>query len=98
VIHVSFLLYFLPTFVSSKRIARPYTTVAYQHNVTFIVCGYGRGFDGNLKLNLKLSYDRQSAIQSLGLPSGAHDQIFVSFLTIASFVLWGALSDERKGL
>jgi hypothetical protein len=31
----------------------------------------------------------------VGLPSGAHDQIFVFCLTIAGFLPWGALSDER---
>jgi hypothetical protein len=33
-----------------------------------------------------------------GLPSGAHDQIFVFFLTIAGFLMCGTLSDERTGL
>jgi hypothetical protein len=32
------------------------------------------------------------------LPSGAQVQIFVLCLTIAGFLLWGALSDERMGL
>jgi hypothetical protein len=32
------------------------------------------------------------------LPSGAHDQIFVFCLTIAGFLMWGTLSDERIGL
>jgi hypothetical protein len=32
------------------------------------------------------------------LPSGAHDQIFVFCLTVAGFLMWGALSDERMGL
>jgi hypothetical protein len=30
-------------------------------------------------------------------PSGAHDQIFISF-TVTVLFLWGALSDERTGL
>jgi hypothetical protein len=34
----------------------------------------------------------------IGLPSGAHDQIFVSCMKIASFFIWGTLSDERMGL
>jgi hypothetical protein len=34
----------------------------------------------------------------VGLPSGAHDQIFVFFLTIAGFLMWDTLSDERMGL
>jgi hypothetical protein len=33
-----------------------------------------------------------------GLPSGAHDQVFVFYLTIAGFLMWGTLSDERMGL
>jgi hypothetical protein len=51
-----------------------------------------------LKLKLKLNYDRQSVCLGVGLPSGAHDQIFVFCLTIAGFLLWGVLSDERIGL
>jgi hypothetical protein len=34
----------------------------------------------------------------VGLPSGAHDQIFVFFLTIAGLYMWGTLSDERMDL
>jgi hypothetical protein len=34
----------------------------------------------------------------VGLPSGAYDQILVFFLTIAGFLIWDALSDERMGL
>jgi hypothetical protein len=34
----------------------------------------------------------------VGLPSGAPDQIFVFCLTIAGFLMRGALSDERMGL
>jgi hypothetical protein len=34
----------------------------------------------------------------VGLPAGAHDQIFVFCLTITGFLLWVALSDERMGL
>jgi hypothetical protein len=34
----------------------------------------------------------------VGLPSGAHDQIFVFCLTDAGFLLWGTLSDKRRGL
>jgi hypothetical protein len=29
------------------------------------------------------------------LPSRAHDQMFVPWLTTAGFLMWGALSDER---
>jgi hypothetical protein len=38
----------------------------------------------------------QPAFLVIGLPSGAHYQIFVFCLTIAGFLLWGALSDERR--
>jgi hypothetical protein len=31
-------------------------------------------------------------------PSGAYDQIFISVLTVASLLMWGALSDKRTGL
>jgi hypothetical protein len=31
-------------------------------------------------------------------PSGAHDQIFAFCLTVAGFLMWRALSDERMGL
>jgi hypothetical protein len=34
----------------------------------------------------------------IGPPSGVHDLIFVFWLTVASFLLWGALSDERMCL
>jgi hypothetical protein len=34
----------------------------------------------------------------VGLPSGAHDQIFVLCLTIAGSLLWVTFSDERMGL
>jgi hypothetical protein len=38
------------------------------------------------------------ATVGVGIPSGAHDQIFVFCLRIAVILLWGALSDERMGL
>jgi hypothetical protein len=31
-------------------------------------------------------------------PSGAYDHIFISVLTVASLLMWGALSDKRTGL
>jgi hypothetical protein len=40
----------------------------------------------------------RSVCLGVGLPSGAHDQIFVFCLTIAGFLPWGDLSDERTGL
>jgi hypothetical protein len=36
--------------------------------------------------------------RSVGLPSGAHDHIFVFSLTIAGFLMCGTLSEERTGL
>jgi hypothetical protein len=40
----------------------------------------------------------QPVCLGVGLPSGAHDQIFVFCLTIAGFLMWSTLSDERMGL
>jgi hypothetical protein len=34
----------------------------------------------------------------VGFTSGAHDQSFIPYLTIASFLTWGALSDDWMGL
>jgi hypothetical protein len=34
----------------------------------------------------------------VGLPSVAHDQIFVFRLTVAGFLMWDALTDEGMGL
>jgi hypothetical protein len=31
-------------------------------------------------------------------PSGAYDQIFITFVTVTVLFLWGAFSDERSGL
>jgi hypothetical protein len=31
-------------------------------------------------------------------PSGAYDQIFITCVTVAGVLTWGALSDERMGL
>jgi hypothetical protein len=39
-----------------------------------------------------------SVCLGVGFPSGAHNQIFFLSLTIAGFLMWGALSDERMGL
>jgi hypothetical protein len=38
------------------------------------------------------------ACLGVGLPSGAHDLFFVFCLSIAGFLMWGTLSDERMGL
>jgi hypothetical protein len=38
----------------------------------------------------------QQICLGVGLPYGAHDQIFVFSLTIAGFSMWGTLSDNNK--
>jgi hypothetical protein len=48
-------------------------------------------------VNLRPKVSRPVCL-GVGLPSGAHDQIFVFCLTIAGFLKWGILSDERMGL
>jgi hypothetical protein len=40
----------------------------------------------------------QPVCLGVGLPSGAHDQIFVFCLKIAGFLMCGTLSDERMGM
>jgi hypothetical protein len=40
----------------------------------------------------------QPVCLNAGLPSGAYDQIFVFCLTVAGFLMWAALSDDRKDL
>jgi hypothetical protein len=40
----------------------------------------------------------RSACLGVGFPSGDHDEIFVFWLINAGFLMWGALSDEKKGL
>jgi hypothetical protein len=47
-----------------------------------------------LKVTLRRTIS-QPVCLGVGLPSGAHDQIFVFCLTIAGFLLWSSLSDER---
>jgi hypothetical protein len=42
--------------------------------------------------------DGQSPSPGVRLPSGAHDQIFVSYLEVAGYLLWIVLSDESMGL
>jgi hypothetical protein len=62
-----------------------------------VICNPINIFSSGAVLQLKLSYDQQSVGQvclCVGLPSGAHDQIFVFCLTIAGFLMWGALSEE----
>jgi hypothetical protein len=56
---------------------------------------------GSKKLKLKLKLRptvSRSVCLGVGLPSGAQDLIFVFFPTIAGFLMWGTLSDERTGL
>jgi hypothetical protein len=50
-----------------------------------------------VEVNLRPTVSR-SVCLGVGLPSGAHDQIFVSCLTTAGFLMYGTLSDERMGL
>jgi hypothetical protein len=49
------------------------------------------------EVNLRPKVSRPVCL-GVGLPSGAHDQIFVFCLTIAGFLMCGTLSDERMGL
>jgi hypothetical protein len=50
-----------------------------------------------VEINLRKAVSRPVCL-GVRFPSRAHDQILVSCLTIASFLVWGALSDERMGL
>jgi hypothetical protein len=50
-----------------------------------------------VEVNLRLTVSRPVCL-GVGLPSGAHDQIFVFYLTIVGFLMWGTLSDERMDL
>jgi hypothetical protein len=49
------------------------------------------------EVNLRLTVSRTACL-GVGLPSLAHDKIFVFLQTIAGFLMWGTLSDERMGL
>jgi hypothetical protein len=48
-----------------------------------------------VEVNLRPTVSRAACL-GVGLPSRAHDQIFVFCLTIAGFLMWGALSHEKK--
>jgi hypothetical protein len=72
-------------------------------------CSFGTGYTENTSTNCPspspspshIATDNQSVSKSwCRAPSGAHDQIFFSFLYMKFSVLfnWGALSDERSGL
>jgi hypothetical protein len=63
-----------------------------QGNVTEFVKSW---FYGEVKLRPTVS---RPVCLVVGLPSGAHDQIFVFCLTIVGFLTCGALSDKRMGL
>jgi hypothetical protein len=60
----------------------------------------GSNMSGNeyeVEVNLRPTVSRPVCL-GVGLPFGAHDQIFVFCLTIAGFLMCGTLSDERMGL
>jgi hypothetical protein len=50
-----------------------------------------------VEVNIRPTVNRPVCL-GVGLPSGAHDQIFVFCLTIAGFLMCGTLSDKRTGL
>jgi hypothetical protein len=50
-----------------------------------------------VEVNLRPTVSRP-VCHGVALPSAAHNQIFVSCLTIAGFLMWGTPSDERMGL
>jgi hypothetical protein len=50
-----------------------------------------------VEVNLRQSVSRPVCLGA-GIPSRSHDQISFISLTIAGFLIWGTLSDERIGL
>jgi hypothetical protein len=50
-----------------------------------------------VEVTLRPTVSRPVSI-GIGLPSGAHYQIFVFCLTFAGLLMWGDLSDERTDL
>jgi hypothetical protein len=50
-----------------------------------------------VEINLRQTVSRPVCL-GVGLPSGAHEQIFVLCLTIVGVFILGDLSDERMGL
>jgi hypothetical protein len=73
--------------VSSIGLWRPYI------NITITILD----IEVEVEVNLRPTASRP-VCPGVGLPSGARDQIFVFCLTIAGFLVWGALSGERMGL
>jgi hypothetical protein len=49
------------------------------------------------EVNLRQTVSRLICL-GVGLPSGEHDQISFISQTIADFLIWGTLSDERMSL
>jgi hypothetical protein len=49
-----------------------------------------------VEVNLRPTVSRPVCLGA-GIPSGTHDQISFISLTIAGFLIWGTLSDERMG-
>jgi hypothetical protein len=49
------------------------------------------------EVNLRPTVSRPVCL-GFGFPSEAQDQVFVFYLTVAGFLMWGALSDERMCL
>jgi hypothetical protein len=62
----------------------------------WINCRMG-SFIVEVEVNLRPTVSRPVYL-GVGLPSGAHDQIFVFSPTIVGFLMCGILSDERMGL
>jgi hypothetical protein len=50
-----------------------------------------------VEVNLRLTVSQQVCL-GVGLPSRAHDQMFVFSLTVVGLLMWGILSDEGMGL
>jgi hypothetical protein len=50
-----------------------------------------------VEVNLRPTISRPVCL-GVGIPYGTHDQFSFISLTIAGFLIWGALSDEKMGL
>jgi hypothetical protein len=53
--------------------------------------------NAEVEVNLRPTVSRP-VCHGVGLPSGAHYQIFVFCLKIAHFFIWGTLTNEKTGL